>query len=282
MVHCCALHSEAVHCIVHFHSLLFSTVRLCTAQCAHCADEQSPSFPLWEEFPPKAALSALTLTLKRSYRFSYHHHDDNDAHADGHDLYGWQCDVYFFNEDFINQTCSQVSGDVYAVDENTLLLQNFVYDGNGRDAFFWAGSSSRPNSKGFIVPDKTGKTNVLDRYHNEEFTIELPLQKKITDLKWFSVYDLTSQSNFGDIYIREGFEPPGYRTLTDIPGTSNSVKSAAVVVMDSKTVKIPAFTYDGLGGQVFFTAGEGPQPSSKGFVLPDELGYLAPLGRCCH
>ena len=173
----------------------------------------------------------------------------------------------------------QVSGDVYAVDENTLLLQNFVYDGNGRDAFFWAGSSSRPNSKGFIVPDKTGKTNVLDRYHNEEFTIKLPLQKKITDLKWFSVYDLTSQSNFGDIYIREGFEPPGYRTLTDIPGTSNSVKSAAVVVMDSKTVKIPAFTYDGLGGQVFFTAGEGPQPSSKGFVLPDELGYLAPLGR---
>ena len=180
----------------------------------------------------------------------------------------------------VDHNVPQVSGDVYAVDENTLLLQNFVYDGNGRDAFFWAGSSSRPNSKGFIVPDKTGKTNVLDRYHNEEFTIKLPLQKKITDLKWFSVYDLTSQSNFGDIYIREGFEPPGYRTLTDIPGTSNSVKSAAVVVMDSKTVKIPAFTYDGLGGQVFFTAGEGPQPSSKGFVLPDELGYLAPLGRC--
>ena len=182
----------------------------------------------------------------------------------------------------VDHNVPQVSGDVYAVDENTLLLQNFVYDGNGRDAFFWAGSSSRPNSKGFIVPDKTGKTNVLDRYHNEEFTIKLPLQKKITDLKWFSVYDLTSQSNFGDIYIREGFEPPGYRTLTDIPGTSNSVKSAAVVVMDSKTVKIPAFTYDGLGGQVFFTAGEGPQPSSKGFVLPDELGYLAPLGRCCQ
>ena len=48
--------------------------------------------------------------------------------------------------------------------------------------------------------------------------------------------------------------------------------------MDSKTIKIPAFTYDGTGGEVFFFAGEGPQPSSRGFIVPDELGYLAPLG----
>ena len=84
---------------------------------------------------------------------------------------------------------------MYAVDATTLLLQNFVYDGNGKDTFFWAGSSNRPGSKGFIVPDKSGRTNVLDRYLNEEFTIKLPSQKRITDLKWFSVYDLTSQVN---------------------------------------------------------------------------------------
>ena len=82
---------------------------------------------------------------------------------------------------------------MFAVDADTLLLQNFVYDGNGKDTFFWAGSSNRPGSKGFIVPDKSGRTNVLDRYLNEEFTIKLPSQKKITDLKWFAVYDLTSQ-----------------------------------------------------------------------------------------
>ena len=57
-----------------------------------------------------------------------------------------------------------------------------------------------------------------------------------------------------------------------------SVKSDQVLVMDSKTIKIPAFTYDGTGGEVFFFAGEGPQPSSRGFIVPDELGYLAPLG----
>ena len=30
---------------------------------------------------------------------------------------------------------------------------------------------------------------------------------------------------------------------------------------------------------MYFYAGEGPQPSSKGFIVPDELGYLAPLGK---
>ena len=48
--------------------------------------------------------------------------------------------------------------------------------------------------------------------------------------------------------------------------------------MDAKTIKIPDFTYDGQGGDVYFFAGEGPQPSSKGFIVPDQLGYLATLG----
>ena len=86
------------------------------------------------------------------------------------------------------------------------------------------------------------------------------------------------QTNFGDIYIPEGFESPGYQPLTELYGDEFSVSSKPVVVMDAKTIKIPAFTYDGQGGEVYFFAGEGPQPSSKGFIVPDELGYLAPLG----
>ena len=57
----------------------------------------------------------------------------------------------------------QVNGEVYAVDDFTMLVKNFVYDGNGKDTFFWAGSASQPSSKGYIVPDKNGRTNVLSR-----------------------------------------------------------------------------------------------------------------------
>ena len=48
--------------------------------------------------------------------------------------------------------------------------------------------------------------------------------------------------------------------------------------MDSKSIHLKEFSYDGLGGDgVFFWVGHGPQPSSKGIKVPDELGYLEPL-----
>lgn len=55
----------------------------------------------------------------------------------------------------------QVSGEVYAVDEWTIILVNFNYDGTGDDTFFWAGDSGRPGPQGFIVPDQHGKSVYL-------------------------------------------------------------------------------------------------------------------------
>ena len=40
------------------------------------------------------------------------------------------------------------------------------------------------------------------------------------------------------------------------------------------------FYYDGKGGKgIHFYVGRGPQPSSKGTVVPNELGYMEPLRR---
>lgn len=58
----------------------------------------------------------------------------------------------------LNAYHHQVSGDVYVVDEYTILLTSFSYDGNGADTFFWAGASNRPGPQGFIVPDEWGKS----------------------------------------------------------------------------------------------------------------------------
>lgn len=58
----------------------------------------------------------------------------------------------------LNTYHHEVSGEVYAVDENTLLLINFKYDGNGDDTFFFAGASTRAGPHGFIVPDEWGKS----------------------------------------------------------------------------------------------------------------------------
>ncbi len=54
----------------------------------------------------------------------------------------------------------------------------------------------------FLLPN-------LISYLDDEITIRLPDQKRVTDIKWFSVYDLTLHDAFGDVYIPEEFEPPG-------------------------------------------------------------------------
>ena len=46
----------------------------------------------------------------------------------------------------------EVNGDVFAKDEKTLVIKGFTYDGTGPDAFFWAGTSKKPNSVGTILP----------------------------------------------------------------------------------------------------------------------------------
>ncbi|XP_075229163.1 cytochrome and DOMON domain-containing protein knickkopf [Lycorma delicatula] len=177
----------------------------------------------------------------------------------------------------LNSYHHQVSGDVYAVDAYTLLLTGFNYDGNGPDTFFWAGASNRPGPQGFIVPDEHGKTNILDRYFNKDFTVTLPDHKKITDIKWFAIYDLSTQNAFGDVYIPEEFEPPETQKISQLSKRSNGVSSGSLEIIDAKTIMIPDFTYNGAGKDTYFWVGVGPQPSSKGFKVPDEYGYLEPL-----
>ncbi|XP_068625732.1 protein Skeletor, isoforms B/C [Battus philenor] len=178
----------------------------------------------------------------------------------------------------LNSYHHQVSGEVYAVDDWTVLLVNFNYDGTGEDTFFWAGDSGRPGPQGFIVPDQYGKTNILERYNNAEVRLRLPEGKRVARLKWLSVYDVSTQNAFGDVYVPDEFEPPAPRTVGSLaPAPGVRVSSAPVTFLDANSFTIPEFRYDGSGEEVYFWTGVGPQPSSRGTVIPDERGYLEPL-----
>ncbi|KAG1654628.1 Protein Skeletor, isoforms B/C [Nymphon striatum] len=171
----------------------------------------------------------------------------------------------------------QIQGQVYAINEYTFRLKNFYYDGNGRDTFFWAGSTSNPSNVGFIIPDDEGKTNKLIRYRNADFTLTLPDGKKITDIKWLSVYDLTGNQNFADVYVPEGFNVPAPQRLSEFSSHGAGVKSGTIVILDSKTIKIPDFYFVSTNANVFFWVGGGPFPTAAGRKIPDEGGYLNPL-----
>lgn len=117
----------------------------------------------------------------------------------------------------------------------------------------------------------------MSRYFNKDFTLRLPDNKKITEIKWLALYDLSTQNDFGDIYIPEDFEPPSAQRGGSFSKKSHGVSSGVVEMLDSKTIKIPDFYYDGLGAQTYFYGGVGAQPSMKGTKIPDELGYLDPI-----
>ncbi|CAH0696968.1 unnamed protein product [Spodoptera exigua] len=178
----------------------------------------------------------------------------------------------------LNSYHHQVSGEVYAVDDYTILLVNFNYDGTGDDTFFWAGDSGRPGPQGFIVPNEYGRTNILERYYNAEVRLAVPEGKRISRIKWFAVYDIGSQNAFGDVYVPDEFEAPAERVIGPLTG-SPAVSSKPVRLLDASTILIPELRYDGSGEEVYFWVGVGPQPSSKGTPIPDEYGYLEPLRR---
>lgn len=49
--------------------------------------------------------------------------------------------------------------------------------------------------------------------------------------------------------------------------------------VDSRTIHLRDFSYDGAAPDAFFYAGTTPQPSDDGFIIPDEKGGTKPLGR---
>jgi hypothetical protein len=126
-----------------------------------------------------------------------------------------------------------VKGQVYALDEKTILLKNFEYDGQGPDAFFWVGTTKSPGSVGTILPypfdgkffaydDETAPV-LKGRFDgSKDIKLTLPEDVKVTDLKWFSVWCRQFAVNFGDLIFPENFTldksaVPSTTSTTDLP-----------------------------------------------------------------
>jgi len=108
-------------------------------------------------------------------------------------------------------------GEVWMVDENTIMLKNFNYDGQGPDAFFWVGTEGTPSStnedktKILAQPDdsvnfyeyRDDAAPVLRAYNNEEVTLTLPPGLKAQDLQWFSVWCRLYRVDFGSVVFEK-------------------------------------------------------------------------------
>lgn len=52
----------------------------------------------------------------------------------------------------LTQYAHGIRGTVYAVDESTIFVKGFAYDGTGPDAYFWVGDTPQPSPEGTLVP----------------------------------------------------------------------------------------------------------------------------------
>ncbi|XP_055339701.1 protein Skeletor, isoforms B/C-like [Paramacrobiotus metropolitanus] len=170
------------------------------------------------------------------------------------------------------QKSHQVRGDVFAVNSTTFLLKNFMYDGLGRDTYFFVGTSTEPSERGTLVPNERGKTNLLRQYTGEDILITVPPGKPISEFKWLAVWDVSEQKSFGDVQIPGDFEAPREQIVGPLLQTYHNVKSEDIKVIDAKTIKIPKFYFDGAADAIFW-AGVGQLPSSHGLQVPTESGY---------
>jgi hypothetical protein len=118
-----------------------------------------------------------------------------------------------------------VRGVVYAIDDHTILVKDFEYDGAGPDAFFWVGTEGEPGPVGTILPypfegkyyeyeDKSAPI-LTGRFNKVDVKLTLPSKTKVTDLKWFSVWCRQFKVNFADVIFPPNFklDPSGGETI---------------------------------------------------------------------
>ncbi|XP_074107985.1 protein Skeletor, isoforms B/C [Cotesia typhae] len=174
-----------------------------------------------------------------------------------------------------------IKGTVYVIDESTIFVKGFTYDGTAPDVFFWVGNTTSPTPMGEIVPypenDAGREPQVLKAYHNENVVLKLPQGKKIRDIRWLAVWCRRFTVDFGDIVFPAHLEIPRPRVLPEFSRLAHGLRSGNISILDSKTLYIPNLHYDGAGPDAYFWVGTGPEPNTMGFKVPNEVGGLTKL-----
>ncbi|KAK7074500.1 hypothetical protein SK128_004001, partial [Halocaridina rubra] len=174
-----------------------------------------------------------------------------------------------------------VTGDVYAIDNTTVYIEGFNYDGEAPDAYFFAGNKDyTPSNRGFIIPNERGNTEVLGPYRNQNLVLKFPKTKKgqrsLSDVKWISVWCRRFAIDFGHVKIPLDMPLPQSQETTGLQSDNPVVRSSAVSIVDTDTFRLDDFTFDGTVQDAIFVMGSGDAEAS-GTQVPDEKGNLTPL-----
>uniref|UniRef100_A0A1I7XN06 DM13 domain-containing protein n=1 Tax=Heterorhabditis bacteriophora TaxID=37862 RepID=A0A1I7XN06_HETBA len=160
-----------------------------------------------------------------------------------------------------NLADGDVKGKVYVVNDTTLQIINFTYNGNAPDLYFWLDHKETPTNDGVKIPSFEYGITPLGPYNNaNRVVLILPGLHKLNNFRSFALYCYKYEHNFGSILIPENLVIPKPRFLSsELRGSRYSVGSGPILVVDRRTIKIFGFTFDAdKAPDGYFFVGRGP------------------------
>ena len=107
---------------------------------------------------------------------------------------------------------SDVGGDIFQFDSQSLLLRNFTYSGTGPDVFLIGGVSGEPGSSPDVVfpfpfpgqhlefdDERIEKYPGFDG--SRDILLTLPDNIEVSELRWLSVWCRQFGANFGEAFL---------------------------------------------------------------------------------
>jgi len=184
-----------------------------------------------------------------------------------------------------------VSGELFAIDDKTLMLKNFNYDGAGPDAFFWVGKEGTPadtneDTTAILAHPFEGKNYnyrseeapILKAASNEAVTLILPENMKVSDLLWFSVWCRKFAVDFGNVMIPADVQIPGSSSLpAPLAPPSNEVDTKAEPESEPEPEQEPEPEpetepgYEDVSNSVESEPGSEPEHRSDGPLLSSSI-----------
>jgi len=109
-----------------------------------------------------------------------------------------------------------IRGMLYAIDESKLRIKEFEYDGKANDTFFWVGKSDdKPSPNGYILtypfsihyqPTDLDAPILFGEFNGTvEINLTLPPELKVSELKWFSVWNRKEEKSYGEVIFPPNF-----------------------------------------------------------------------------
>merc|ERR1711892_76270 len=144
-----------------------------------------------------------------------------------------------------------VSGLVYTVGSDKILIEDFSYDGRGPDAFFWVGTEGTPGPKGTVLPHpfvgkfydyRDLKVPVLKSSSSEDIVLTLPPSLRSEDIKWISVWCRKFAVDFGHVVVRGNQLAEEDDPSKDDQTRDDNIDSSINSVINNITVDLPSIS----------------------------------------